>query len=74
MDERTELIRFGEQLRHVREEQSLSIAEVAARTGMGQKRIARLEAGLSDPRYDGLFALSRGLGVAPSALIPSSRD
>jgi transcriptional regulator with XRE-family HTH domain len=70
MDEHTELVRFGERLRRVREQHGLTIADVAARTAITTKRVARLEAGLSDPQYDGLFALSRGLGVAPSALIP----
>ena len=69
MDSRTELIRFGEQLRQVCEKRGLSVAQVAARTGMGARRVARLEAGLSDPRYAGLRVLCRSLDVEPSMLV-----
>jgi transcriptional regulator with XRE-family HTH domain len=70
MENRTDLIRFGEQLRRVREQQGLTVAEVAGRSSISPTRVARFEAGLTDPRYDVLVALSRGLGVEPSALIP----
>lgn len=70
MDERSELIRFGEQLRRVREQQRLTVADLAGRSNISPTRVAKLEAGLTDPRYDALVALSRGLGVEPSELIP----
>jgi transcriptional regulator with XRE-family HTH domain len=37
-------------------------------------RVAKLEAGLTDPRFDVLVALSRGLGVGLSALIPEDDE
>ncbi len=70
MDPLAELMLFGKHLRRVREQQRMSVAELATRTGMSTERITRLEAGLSDPRYDGLLALCRGLGVELSTLIP----
>jgi transcriptional regulator with XRE-family HTH domain len=74
MDNRTELIRFGEQLRRVREQQRLTVADLAGRSGISPTRVAKLEAGLTDPRFDVLVALSRGLGTRPSALIPSDDE
>jgi XRE family transcriptional regulator, regulator of sulfur utilization len=70
MDNRTELIRFGEQLRLVREQQRLTVADLAGRSNISPTRVAKLEAGLTDPRYDVLVALSRGLSVELTALIP----
>jgi hypothetical protein len=37
-------------------------------------RVAKLEAGLTDPRFDVLVALSDGLGVGLSALIPDDEE
>jgi transcriptional regulator with XRE-family HTH domain len=74
MDERAELIRFGKQLRQVREQQGVSVADLAARSGINPQRIGKLEAGLLDPRYDVLLALARGMDVRASALIPDTGD
>lgn len=74
MDKRTELIRFGEHLRRAREQQRLTVAELAERSSISPTRVAKLEAGLTDPRFDVLVALSRGLGVGLSALIPEDNE
>jgi transcriptional regulator with XRE-family HTH domain len=74
MDNRAELIRFGEQLRMVREQQQLTVADLAERSSISPTRVAKLEAGLTDPRFDVLVALSRGLGVGLSALIPEDGE
>jgi transcriptional regulator with XRE-family HTH domain len=74
MDNRTELIRFGEQLRLVREQQRLTVADLAERSSISPTRVAKLEAGLTDPRFDVLVALSRGLGVGLSALITEDNE
>jgi transcriptional regulator with XRE-family HTH domain len=74
MDNRAELIRFGEQLRLVREQQQLTVAELAERSSISPTRVAKLEAGLTDPRFDVLVALSRGLGVRLSVLIPEDDE
>jgi len=70
MDNPTDLIRFGEQLRRMREQQRLTVADLAGRSGISPTRVAKLEAGLTDPRFGVLVALSRGLGTRLSALIP----
>jgi transcriptional regulator with XRE-family HTH domain len=74
MESRTELILFGEQLRRVREQQRLSVADLANRSNISPTRVAKLEAGLTDPRFDVLVALSHGLGVGLSALIPDDGE
>ncbi|MHB8240941.1 MAG: helix-turn-helix domain-containing protein [Solirubrobacteraceae bacterium] len=74
MDKHAELTRSGEQLGRVPEQQRLSLADLTARTGISTKRIARLEAGLSDPRFDALCALSQGLGVGLSGLFPEDDE
>jgi transcriptional regulator with XRE-family HTH domain len=74
MDNRTELIRLGEQLRRVREQQRLTVVDLAGRSNISPTRVAKLEAGLTDPRFDVLVALSDGLGVALSALIPDDEE
>ncbi len=70
MNEQAELIRLGEQFQHVREQQGVSVAELAARTDISERRISSLEAGRLDPAYDVLIALADGMGVRASALIP----
>lgn len=70
MDERAELARFGKRFRQVREQQRVSVADLAARTGMAARRIGDLEAGRFDPTYDVMIALAEGMGVRVSALIP----
>lgn len=74
MENRTELIRFGEQLRRMGEHQRLTVADLAGRSNISPTRVAKLEAGLTDPRYYVLVALSRGLGVGLSALIPEDEE
>jgi transcriptional regulator with XRE-family HTH domain len=64
------LRRFGEATRQKRERQRLSVAELAARSGIAARRISKIEAGRLDPRYDVLIALADGLGVRASALMP----
>jgi transcriptional regulator with XRE-family HTH domain len=70
MDADAELARLGETLRQVREQQRLSVAELATRTGVEIQRIRELEAGWFDPTLDVLIALARGLGIRLSALVP----
>ena len=74
MENRTELIRLGEQLRRVREQQRLTVVDLADRCGLSPTRIAKIEAGLIDPRFDVLVALSDGLGVGLAALMPEDDE
>lgn len=70
MDERAELVRFGEKVRQVREQQGVAVADLAARTGIDVRRITRLEIGHLDPTFDVMIALADGMGVRVSALVP----
>ncbi len=64
------LRRFGEAVRQEREQQRLSVADLAARSGIAARRISKIEAGRLDPRYDVVIALADGLGVRASGLMP----
>jgi transcriptional regulator with XRE-family HTH domain len=70
MNEQAELIRFGETVRRVREREGVSVADLAARTGIDAQQISALEAGRLDPAFDVMCALVDGIGVRLSALIP----
>jgi transcriptional regulator with XRE-family HTH domain len=58
----------------VREQQQLTVADLAGRSDISPTRVAKLEAGLIDPRFDVLVALSNGLSVGLSALIPEEDE
>jgi transcriptional regulator with XRE-family HTH domain len=68
MSEHVELVRLGEMFRHVREQAGVSVAELAARTGVGAQQIDAIEAGRLDPAFDVMCALADGIGVRLSAL------
>jgi transcriptional regulator with XRE-family HTH domain len=71
MNEHAEYLRrLGETIRQEREHKRLSVAGLAARSGIAARRISKIEAGRLDPRYDVLIALADGLGVQASALMP----
>lgn len=70
MNQRAALQRLGVTFQRVREDQRVSVAELAARTGIAHERISELEAGRLDPTYDELLALADGLGVPSAALVP----
>ncbi len=71
MNEHAECLRrFGETIRQAREQQRLSVTELAARSGIAAPRISKIEAGRLDPRYDVVIALADGLGVRASTLMP----
>lgn len=70
MSQRAALQRLGDTFQRVRRNQRVSVAELAARTGIAQVRISELEAGRLDPTYDELLALADGLGVPSTALRP----
>ncbi len=74
MNEQAELIRFGQKIRQVREQQAISVAELAARTGVDAMQINALEAGRFDPPFDVMIALADGIGVRLSALIPDDGE
>jgi transcriptional regulator with XRE-family HTH domain len=70
MDERAELLRFGETFRQVREQQGVAVADLAARAEIDAQRIRELEAGRFDPTYDVMIALANGLCIRVSSWSP----
>jgi transcriptional regulator with XRE-family HTH domain len=70
MDTSADLIRFGQTIRRVREREGVSVAALAARTGIDAEEINAIEAGRLDPALDVMIALAEGIGVRLSALIP----
>jgi transcriptional regulator with XRE-family HTH domain len=64
-----DLIALGRTVRATREQQGMSVAELAAAAGFKRRRLVRIEAGELDPRYDGLIALADGLGVCAAAIV-----
>jgi transcriptional regulator with XRE-family HTH domain len=60
---------IGSNLRRIRAERRLSLAEVAARCGVAKATLANLEQGRGNPTIETLWALARGLGVAFSDLL-----
>lgn len=61
--------RIAANLRQRREEQGLSLAQLAARSGVSKAMIARVEAGASSPTAGLLGRLCAGLGVTLSTLM-----
>lgn len=61
--------RIALNLRHRREELSLSLGQLAARSGVSKAMIAKVEAGASSPTAGLLGRLCAGLGVTLSTLM-----
>jgi transcriptional regulator with XRE-family HTH domain len=68
MSEHPELVRLGTAFRQARERDGISVAELAARTGVDAQQIDGIEAGRLDPAFDVMCALADGFGVRLSAL------
>lgn len=64
-----ELIALGRTIREVRHERSIDAADLAAAAGIVPTHLDAIEAGRSDPSYDVLLALARGLGIQPGVLV-----
>lgn len=64
-----ELIALGRTIRRLRTERHITERELAATTGVTPERLAAIEAGRFDPRYDALLALAYALNVKPSELV-----
>jgi transcriptional regulator with XRE-family HTH domain len=63
------LLKLGRRLIQLRQQQHLSIDELAARSGSGIPEIGGIETGKVDPSLTTLIALSRGLGLPPAELL-----
>lgn len=63
------LKRLGETLRRLREEQDLSVADVASRSGLSSRFVTEIQAGRGNISIVRLAALARALGTTASALV-----
>lgn len=60
---------IGANLRRLRSDRRLSLAELATRSGVAKATLANLEQGRGNPTIETLWALALGLGVAFSDLL-----
>jgi transcriptional regulator with XRE-family HTH domain len=63
------LVCLGATIRQTRQQQGLTVAELATRTGVEIPHIHEVEAGWYDPTFALLSALADGLDVRLSALV-----
>ena len=61
---------IGQRVRGLREEQGLSLRELARRADMTPTGVSLVEQGETNPSSDTLVKLARGLGVQPGDLFP----
>lgn len=59
---------LGEAIRALREQRSISRAELAARSGVDETAVAAIEAGTTDPNWATVEALAGALGVSMEQL------
>ena len=70
MDRQADVLRrLGRRLTQLREQQQLTIGELAGRTGLDPGFIVKIEAGEVDVPLTALMALARALGINPSQLV-----
>ena len=63
------LRRLGRRLSQLREQQQLTIDELAGRTGLEPGHLSKIEAGEVDVHLTALMALAHALGVKPDQLV-----
>jgi DNA-binding XRE family transcriptional regulator len=68
-DSPPELVLLGQAIREAREQQELSVAELAGKAGISERRMARVEAGRLDPEYELMSSLADALGTEPSTFV-----
>ncbi len=66
-------VAFGQRLRELRAERSVSQDDLASRTDVHPTAIGRLERGAREPRLTTILRLARGLGVEPGKLLDDLR-
>lgn len=62
-------VAFGQRLRELRVECSVSQDQLASRTGIHPTAIGRFERGDREPRLRSILRLAEGLGVRPGRLV-----
>ena len=68
------LARLGTTIRTLREEQGLSVAELAARSGLSTRFVTEIQAGRGNVSIVRLSALAQALGRTASAVVASAED
>jgi transcriptional regulator with XRE-family HTH domain len=63
------LLVLGRAVELMREQQRMSVDELAEASGIPRERIGSLEAGRLDPTYELLSEIADGLGTQPSVLV-----
>ncbi|MEU4190518.1 XRE family transcriptional regulator [Kribbella sp. NPDC026611] len=63
---------LGANLRAARDEQGISLSELARRSGIAKGTLSQLESGTGNPTIETVFSLSNALGVPVSALLTES--
>jgi transcriptional regulator with XRE-family HTH domain len=64
-----DLAAFGRAVRRERECKGMTPDELAEAAGVSRRRLAALEAGRVDPRYDVMLAVAGGLDIDLGALV-----
>jgi transcriptional regulator with XRE-family HTH domain len=65
------LRRFGQILTQLREQKNCSTRDLALRSGIAPRQLARIEAGKVNIHFTTILALARGLGITPEELLES---
>jgi ribosome-binding protein aMBF1 (putative translation factor) len=68
-DSAPELVFLGRAIRQQREQQNITAGELAAKAGVGKRRLQRLEAGRLDPDFELLGNLADALSTKPSTFV-----
>jgi transcriptional regulator with XRE-family HTH domain len=69
VDQDPQLVAFGRAVRRQRVQQQRSVRELARAAGITEQRLARIEAGRCDVRYEQLLDLARSLDLTPAELV-----
>lgn len=69
-----ELMALGNKIRKTRENQGLSIRDLADMADINKSQVVRIESGESDPHYTTLLKLARALGANIGELMEIKED
>jgi transcriptional regulator with XRE-family HTH domain len=69
-----ELAALGRAIRRERERKGMAPVQLAEAAGVSRRRLAALEAGRLDPRYDVMLAVADGLDIDLGALVTRAEE
>lgn len=67
------LVTFGDRVKAIREQNRISIRELAAMSGLNKSQIVRIESGQSDPHYTTLLRIADALEISVGDLVNVSK-